>query len=179
MVLWYVLLSLVVLGLHSLTNGALTYQFFAVYRSSLTDPFTYVRLFGHVLGHADFAHFFSNMTLFLVIGPPLEEKLGSKQFLYAILVTALVTGLVHILVSGNTALLGASGIVFMMIVLSSITGAKNGGIPLTLILVCIIYLGGEVWSGITSSDAISQLAHITGGLCGIGLGLSSRKRGRR
>lgn len=36
----------------------------------------FVRLFGHVLGHAGWDHFIGNMLLFLVIAPPLEERYG-------------------------------------------------------------------------------------------------------
>lgn len=105
----------------------------------------------------------------------MEEKMGSRDLLFAIAVTALVSGLVQLLIGGNAALLGASGVVFMMIILSSITGVAKGEIPLTLILVCIIYLGGEIWEALTTNDTVSQLAHITGGLCGIGLGLFASK----
>ena len=78
----------------------------------------------------------------------------------------------------GTALLGASGIVFMMILLSSFGGVRNGTIPTTLILVAIFYLGDEIWNGIFVQDNISQLTHIIGGLCGtvFGFALSSGKR---
>lgn len=177
-VLTFALISFATLLLGMATGGSTTTQFFMVYRSSPANPLTYVRLFCHVLGHADFSHFFGNMTLFLVVGPPLESKMGGRNLLFAIGVTAVVSGLVHILLNSNTALLGASGVVFMMIILSSITGARKGQIPLTLILVAVIYLGNEIWEGLTANDATSQLAHITGGLCGIGLGLCSSKKRR-
>ena len=73
-VLLFALLSLLVLLLDGWTGGVSTTRFFCVYRSSLADPLTYVRYFGHVLGHADFDHFLGNMLLLLVIGPPLEES---------------------------------------------------------------------------------------------------------
>jgi len=53
----------------------------------------------------------------------------------------------------------------MMIVLSSVAGMKNGKIPLTLILVIIIYLGGEILS-VGSKDGIAHISHILGGVCG-------------
>lgn len=59
-----------------LTNGWTAYHLFSVYRSSLADPLFFVRLFGHVLGHAGWDHFIGNMLLFLVIAPPLEERYG-------------------------------------------------------------------------------------------------------
>ena len=73
------------------------------------------------------------------------------------------------------ALLGASGVVFMMIVMSSLAGTKEGKLPLTLILVLLLYLGGEILDGLTKQDNVSQLTHVIGGLCGAFLGLSLRK----
>ena len=75
----------------------------------------------------------------------------------------------------GTALLGASGIVFMMIVMSSLSGMKEGCIPITLILVLVLYVGREVVDGVVLSDNVSQLTHIIGGLCGALFGLSVRR----
>ena len=122
-ILTFALLSLLALLLGNWTNGATTYQYFSVYRASLSDPLTYVRFFGHVLGHADY------------VGPGLEEKYGSGPMVWTIALTALITGLVHFVFFPNTVLLGASGVVFMMIVLSSFTAMRRGEIPVTLILV--------------------------------------------
>ena len=127
---------------------------------------------GHVLGHAGYSHFISNIMLLLVLGPPLEEKYGSRRLLICIVITALVSGLVQFLLFPGTALLGASGIVFMMIVLSSLAGMREGAIPLTLILVVVLYLGGEAVDAITARDSVSQLTHIVGGLCGAVLGFA-------
>ena len=165
-VLTFFFLSLGALALGKFTGERTTWLFFTVYRAPLTDPLTYLRMFTHVLGHADYTHFMSNMMLFLVVGPPLEEKYGSKRLLGCIALTALVSGLVQFIFFPATALLGASGIVFMLIVLSSLAGMRNGSIPLTLIVVAVLYLGGEVVDAVTAQDNISQLTHIVGGLCG-------------
>jgi len=71
-------------------------------------------------------------------------------------VTALVTGLVQFIFFPHSALLGASGIVFMMIVLSSFTESRGGGIPITLILVVIFYLGGGTSSSYTPSPICAR-----------------------
>ena len=175
-ILTFAILSLGVLALDRLTGGWTTMQFFCVYNAPLTDPLTCVRLFGHVLGHADYAHYMSNMMLLLVVGPPLEEKYGSGRLLSCIAVTALVSGLVQFFCFPGIALLGASGIVFMLILLSSLAGMKNGSIPLTLILVALLYLGGELVDALTLRDQVSQLTHIVGGLCGAVLGYRMRQR---
>ena len=171
-ILTFFLLSLGVLVLDWITGGWTTLHAFCVYRSSMADPLFYVRLFGHVLGHAGYGHFISNIMLLLVVGPPLEEKYGSRRLLACIAITALVSGLVQFILFPGSALLGASGIVFMMIVLSSLAGMREGAIPLTLILVVILYLGGEVVDAVAAQDSVSQLTHIVGGLCGAALGFA-------
>lgn len=175
-ILSFSLISLVALALGAVTNGWTTVHFFSVYRAPLSDVLAWLRLFTHVFGHAGYTHFMSNILMLLVVGPPLEEKYGSGNLAACILVTALISGLAQCLFSANTILLGASGIVFMLIVLSSFAGASEGKIPLTLILVLALYLGGEVVDGIRAQDNVSHLTHIIGGLCGAGLGFLLRKR---
>ncbi len=177
-ILTFALLSLLVLGLDALTGGSTTSQFFCVYRSSLGDPLTFIRLFGHVLGHSGYDHYMNNMLLLLLVGPALEEKYGSRTMFMTIVITALVTGLVHFIFFPGSALMGASGIVFMMIVLSSFTEMKKDGIPVTLIIVVIFYLGSEIADAIFNRDNISQLTHIVGGLCGMVFGFSFKGRKR-
>ena len=177
-ILSFALLSLAALLLGGWTDGATTYRYFSVYRSSLSDPLTYVRFFGHVLGHANYEHYMGNMLLLLLVGPGIEEKYGHRTTALCIAATALVTGLVQFIFFPNTVLLGASGVVFMMIVLSSFTEMGKEGIPITLILVVIFYLGGEIMDGLFKQDSISQITHIVGGLCGLVFGFTIR-RGRR
>jgi len=150
-----------------------------VYSSPLTDPLTYLRVFTHVLGHADYQHYLSNMLLLLVIGPQLEERYGSKPLLSAIAVTALISGLGQMIFCRGIGLLGASGVVFMMISMASLGGMKKGKIPLTLIFVAVFYIGGEIVSGLSSGDDISQMAHIVGGICGAAAGLGLRRKKRK
>ena len=102
----------------------------------------------------------------------MEEKYGSRNLTIAMLVTAFVSGAAHLILAPNAALLGASGIVFMLIFLASLSGMKKGCIPLTLILVAIFYLGQELYDAIFLQDGISQMTHIIGGLCGTVLGFS-------
>jgi len=164
-VLTFTAISLFALTLGSITNHASTLALFSVYRSSFADPLAYLRIFGHVFGHADFEHFFSNFLILLLVGPILEEKYGSKRLIYTMAFTAVITGIVQILFF-STVLLGASGIVFMFIILASFANVRGGGIPLTLIVVFVVFLGREFISGITIDDSISRVTHIVGGICG-------------
>lgn len=179
-VLWFSILCLAALILGAVTNGASTAAVFSVYRSSLADPLTYVRLFGHVCGHASWEHFVGNMTMLLVIGPMLEEKYGSANILFVILATALVTGVANFVFFPHVQLLGASGVVFAFILLSSITSVREGTVPVTFILVAVIYIGGQVYDGLFVRDNVSNLTHILGGGVGSALGyvLAKNKMGR-
>lgn len=172
-ILAFTLISGIALVAGYLTNNWSTTMFFCVYKGSLKDPLFYLRLFTHVLGHANWSHYASNMTLFLLLGPILEEKYGSRRILEIMLVVAFVTGVIHVLLPGNTGLLGASGIVFAFMLLASVTGSGKG-IPVTLILVAGIYISEQIYTGITSADSISQLTHIIGGSIGAVYGLALR-----
>jgi membrane associated rhomboid family serine protease len=177
-VLTFALASLAVLICGEITGGKSTLMLFCVYRSSLADPLTYPRLLLHVLGHSGYEHYMGNMLLMLVVGPPLEEKYGSKSLITAIVITAFLSGSVQWIFFPDRGLLGASGIVFMMIVMASLAGMRGGAVPLTLIFVIVFYLGREVIAGITQPDNVSRITHIMGGICGavIGCALAGKKR---
>lgn len=72
-------------------------------------------------------------------------------------------------------LLGASGVVFAFILLSPFTSVKEGSIPITLVLVAALYIGGQIYSGVSSHDNVSHLTHIIGGCVGAGLGYVMHK----
>lgn len=169
-ILTMTLLSAIALLLNFITRGWTNTYIFSVYASGWTNPMTYVRLFTHVLGHADYSHFLGNFMYILLLGPIMEEKYGSRLLLKMIAITALVTGLIQVFIF-KSALLGASGIVFMLILLSSFANYKKGSIPITLILVAILYLSGQIINAVVHpNDGISQMAHIVGGICGTAFG---------
>jgi len=173
-VLSFAIISILVLGLAHLTDGTSDVLLFSVYRTSLSDPLMYLRLFGHALGHANMAHYFNNFMIILIIGPMLEEKYGGKWIIIMMVITAFVTGILHIMMSEN-AKLGASGIVFMMILLGSFANLKRGHIPLTLILAVAIFIGREVVSAMTLDNNIAYMSHIVGGICGAAFGFIAGK----
>lgn len=175
-ILSFFLLSLGALALGYLTGGWVTKVFFSVYQAPLADPLTFLRFFSHVLGHADIEHFLGNMLLLLVIGPPMEEKYGSFTLFLGIALTAAVSGVLQFICFPGTALLGASGIVFMLIMLASLSGMKEGKIPLTLVLVALLYLGQELFSIFFVQDDVANLMHIVGGACGTAFGFALAKR---
>lgn len=157
-------LSLLALILNKITNGKSNKKIFSTYRSSLLNPLTYVRLFTHILGHENRKHFTNNFLYILLIGPMLEEKYGSINLLKMLLITALITGIINSITSKKR-LLGSSGIVFMLIILSSLVNITSK-IPVTLILICLFYIVNEILDGIFKKDTVSHLGHLIGAVCG-------------
>ena len=167
--------SVFLLLINPVFKGQLTAYWFTVpgwEDMDFINPFHYLRMFTHICGHASWNHLVSNFTFILLLGPILEEKYRKLPFLMMILITAAVTGVINIFLS-PLPLLGASGVVFMMIILISITNIRQGEIPLTFILIVILFLLKEFVY--TPEDGISQAAHIAGGACGSVFGFFSRK----
>lgn len=174
-VIGFTVICFVAFILNWITKGWSNAALFSVYRSSLLSPLTYVRMFGHIFGHAGWDHFIGNIMLFLVVGPMLEEKYGSANLVFVIMTTALVTGVAHCIFFPQVRLLGASGVVFAFILLSPFTKVKEGTIPITLILVAAIYIGEQIYNGLFVKDNVSNLTHILGGAVGAGLGYVMHK----
>ena len=172
-------LAAVVIHFMNMILPNFTYHFFAVRPDmALFDPLDYFRLLSHVLGHGSWGHLLGNITYILLLGPILEEKYGSRALLAMMGVTALCTGALNVLFFA-TGLLGASGIVFMLIILASIVDVKAGEIPLTFVLVAGIFIGTEVFTAF-NADNISQITHIIGGACGACFGfMFTRPRKRK
>lgn len=149
----------------ALTGIPLTYAFFALPPGfDWSEPLNYWRLVSHVLGHRDFTHLTANFAIILLVGPILEEKYGAKRLLIMGLITALATGFLNAIFF-PTGLMGASGIVFMLILLGSFVNHKRGELPLTFVLVLMLYLAKEV-TGMFAADDIAQSAHLVGGTLG-------------
>jgi len=177
-ILTFSAICLLALILGKLTNNNTNAMLFSVYRqgASMANPLTYLRFFGHVFGHANLDHLIGNLMMILVLGPMLEERYGGKLIALIIAITALVTGLASFILFPKVALMGASGVVFAFILLSSFTGFKDREIPLTFILVALLYLGQQVYQGIFVDDNVSQFTHILGGITGAVIGYNLNKK---
>lgn len=177
-VLSIVAISLVATVLNYITSGSAGMLLFMTYHSPRLSLMTWVRMFTHIFGHADWSHFIGNMSYLLLLGPMLEEKYSSRVILEIVIVTALVTGIVNYILFPETALCGASGVVFAFMLLSSFTSFHEGEVPLTFILVAVLFIGQQIWEGIMVQDDVSNMAHIVGGMIGgiVGYGINKKSR---
>ncbi len=136
----------------------------------LASPSWYFRLFSHTLGHSSMDHLIGNLAFILLLGPIVEHRYGAKKIILMMISTAVITSILHLLFF-NHGLLGASGIVFMMIILVSLGNFKNKTIPLSFILISLIFIGKEALSSF-EDDGISHFAHICGGIAGAVFGFA-------
>lgn len=164
-ILSYGLLCSAILVGDMFLGGLLTAHFFSAPAGfSFFSPPGMLRLVTHIFGHAGWEHLVGNFTLILLIGPLLEERYGSYSLLLMILITASVTGALNGLFF-STGIMGASGVAFMLIILSSFTNMKKRELPLTFVAVILLFVVKEV-AGAIKEDNISQFAHILGGTMG-------------
>lgn len=175
--LTFVFICVVATALGEATGGMITEAFFMTYHAPLFRIGTWFRFFSYIFGHAGWSHLVGNASYLLLLGPMLEEKYGSAAMVEIIGVTAIITAIVNYVFFPRVGLCGASGIVFAFILLSSFTRVKEREIPLTFILVALIYIGQQIYEGLAYNDNVSNMAHIVGGICGavIGYMLSQKK----
>jgi membrane associated rhomboid family serine protease len=111
------------------------------------------------------------MMLFLILSPGLERRLGFGRYMLCLAGTAVFVGLGHIAFgSQNSILGGASGWVFMMIILATFAGNEPGTVSIPTILVGVMYAGQEI-GGALGPGNVSHLAHLLGGVCGLAAGM--------
>lgn len=170
-IITYLLICILSWILNLITRGKSNKLFFESYRSSPLNPLTYVRLFTHSIGHRDWDHLVNNFLIILLIGPMIEEKYGSINLIIMFLITSLLIAIFNIMFS-NYSILGASGNVYMLIVLSSFSNIQEGKIPLTVVLICIFYVIGEIKRTITERKSkVYHDGHLIGALCGLAFGI--------
>ena len=174
-ILSFALICVTVQAINEYSHDSLEHLFSIGGHFNYKVALEYPRLFLHPIGHAGWDHLFNNMLFILLLGPITEEKYGSQRLLFMILITALLTAVLNILFF-KTGLHGASGIVFMLIMLVSFANFRNGKIPITFILILVLFVGKEVIESI-KDDNISQFAHIIGGLCGSFFGFTKGLKG--
>lgn len=173
-ILSYFFLSLFIMIIDKIFKGKVVEKFFSIAKKdSWLNPITYFKLFSHSLGHADWNHLYNNFVKILLIGPMIEEKYGSINLLIMMLVTSFVIGLIYKIFNLGR-VRGASGVLYMLIILSSFVNMDGGKIPITLALIIIFFVTDDIIKFIKrEDDNISHLGHLTGAICGLVFGILS------
>ena len=130
----------------------------------------------------------SHVVNLLLVMPACERHFGALALLKIIFYVALASGVAHMFLGAhNTVQLGASGVVFSMIILNSLIEMGNPGrsgtvgkIPLTFLCQICLWCWKEVLSQLFSqgNTGISHIAHLVGAVVGTVMGKTLGERGR-
>ncbi len=162
--LTFTLIAVVVLAIS--LSSQVTFDVLTLHGNFVANAWqSYFGMILYPFSHASVQHLAGNFGIILLLGPILERKFGWQKLGGMCATTTVLIALVHIIISDDD-LIGASGLVFMFIVLASLIDSKGKEIPLTFILVAVLFLGQEI-IGVFRHDNISQMAHISGGVMGI------------
>lgn len=141
------------------------------------NPFDYIRIFTHVFGNTSWTALFINLAYILLLGPTLEERYGSPITALTMVMAALVTGVLNICLLA-TPLTGSETIVLLMILLASAASIDKGELPLTFLLVFILYCAYEMNTALRDASIyqkgfvpflktnIPLFIDLAGGICG-------------
>lgn len=150
-------------------------------RLILVRPWTVVT---YMFLHAGVMHLAFNMLALFFFGPRVEERLGSRSFLYLYLLSGISGALLSLIMGGSAAVLGASGAVFGVMLAFAWFWPDApihiwGIIPIPARMLVIITTVLSLWSGLGGVRSnVAHFAHL-GGYVGAFLYLKwlDRKRG--
>jgi membrane associated rhomboid family serine protease len=165
------LLCLIVHLLSSIFGSSFTTSYFGIPSLSIFNflsPFSYFRMISQIFGHSNWQHLSGNLVYILLVGPNCEREYGCYKICIIVFLTAISSSLSHLFFGPRDSIqLGASGVVFMFILLNSLIETKTHHIPLTFICQVGIWCSKEFISNFWSQEGgISHLAHLTGALVG-------------
>lgn len=135
----------------------------------------YARMIFYVLGSSSWHSMFSGTIILLLLGANLEERYGSKILLLMIFTSSLVTGVLTACIS-TVPVSGADGIIFTMLILISISEISKKEIPLTWLMVLVLFISYKLYStadfyhlkkaSIILEKNICVFIQLIGGICG-------------
>lgn len=122
--------------------------------------------------HGNPLHLLLNMYALLVFGRPLERSFGSREFLLFYFVTGALGGVISYVIYlltglANVAIMGASGAIYAMLFLTSVTFPTVRillffFIPLKMPVAVMVFIALEVFSQLTGGGAdVAHLVHLT------------------
>lgn len=136
------------------------------------DGFLPWQLVTYLFLHADISHILFNMLALWIFGQSLERLWGTKRFLIYYFLTGIGAGLIHLAVSGASAI-GASGAVFGILLGFGMMFPNRyiilliPPIPIKAKYFVAIFGTIELFSGITRTDSgVAHFAHLGGLIAG-------------
>ena len=125
-----------------------------------SNPLSYVRLITYAFGATSSSVLICNMIFILLLGPAMEERYGTVVIAIMTIVSILFSGVLNACFS-KTSLTGCTAVIFIMIFLNSFVSLSKKKIPLSFVVVFILFV-----CSITFEGGIKIIINIAGGLCG-------------
>lgn len=160
--------AVLLVGLY--VNPQFVQEYFVSGGGNWSEPMTWVRFFTYSLGSSSILNFLGNITLFLLIGPVLEEQYGSKWMTAIILISAVTVAVANDYFGGN-ALMGTGGIDYCFIMILAMSCIRPREIPVSFLLVAAAYIGQSVYIASQTAASASQVPIFTGLACGFLFGI--------
>ncbi len=156
-----------------------------------THRFDFVAMLGSTFAHGDLGHILGNLFFFLIFASCVESALNPWQFIAAFVVLAVVTSLAYSYSMGDAEIvpsIGLSGVAMGMMtfvttllprarmwcVLWVIVFFRRFRVP--LLLIAAWQVGWNIYDlhHVEVGDNINYVAHVSGALCGIAMGVLYR-----
>lgn len=175
----FALLSVFVFVLDLLAFKGRLFSVFICHGSKAADvafnfksPVDYAGLIFHAFVNRDLNMLFTNLLVIILLGQTLEERYGSVMLALMMCISVLVSGVLTACIS-TVPLVGAGSLIFMMAVLVSLTELTKKKIPVSCLLVFILFLclsfyrtsGGYKGIELLQKN-VGVLVELIGGLCG-------------
>lgn len=177
------LLANVVVYLLSSFNPGIRADFAFIPVLALYRPWTLVT---YAFLHANLAHIFFNMLMLFFFGPRLEERLGSRTFLWFYVLCGVGGALLSFAFSPTAAVVGASGAIFGVVVGFARYWPREeiyiwGVLPIQARMLALFMVASSLFAGFTGAqDGIAHFAHLGGLVTGwVFLRAWERRRHRR
>lgn len=125
---------------------------------------SYMRLFFYAFGAASWEILITNLLFILLLGPSMEAKYGSVIIGIMMAVSTLFSGVLTACFC-KSSIQGCTAIVFMMIFLNSFMSFSKKKIPLSFVLIFILFIVRELFVK-NPNGIVGIIIGIAGGLCG-------------
>jgi GlpG protein len=126
----------------------------------------------HIFGHSSWSHFLGNVVYIAMLGPSVEETFGSIPLMIMTLLSAVFIGIVSVIFKNPC--YGLSSIAYMWVILNTFQINNSKKIPLTSIILLVIFVLPEVIAMFVKSDNIGHQNHVLGAIFGLVFGIAAK-----
>ncbi len=174
---WLIIINIVVFLVNGLFRtgqyGGPVNDLLGLQAVDLLKPWFWWRFLTYGFCHQNIPHIFGNMLGLFFLGPPVEQRYGSREFLRLYLVLIVVSGLGWAAAqffpggSGMGGVVGASGAVTGVVVLFALNYPRQTVLlmmilPIPAWLLGVLVVASDIWGSIEQAGQIAYQAHLAG-----------------